>query len=501
MIERVKRCDPDSVADLLDAPLLDAPPESDPAAGFDETPKTIGRFQIVRELGRGGYGVVFLAVDPELDREVALKVPRPEAVLSADLRTRFLREGKAVASLNHANIIPVFEVGRVGALCYIASAYCDGISLAQWLRERGPAQPTQAARLVEVLAEAVQHAHGRGVVHRDLKPSNVLLDFRFSMDDVRLQTMSPFGSTSSGNAAIENQESTIDHAMPMITDFGLAKTAIHADQTRTGSILGTPSYMAPEQAAGRLSEVGPAADIYALGAILYELLTGQPPFRKESDLATLRAVEAEEPPPPRRRRPETPRDLEAICLKCLEKAPGQRYRTATELAADLQRFRGGQPVQARRIGTLERLDRWRRANPTLAALSGSVVVLLMTIAVGAPLASWSLQRRSADLEASLERTKAAERNERQAALAAQRSLYDALRAQMRAVSAAGMPGQRLHRLNAAVQQAACWACWSSDPRRNSPSAMTPSRPSRPSTPTSSGPGRSRLGPRSPSTPS
>ena len=301
-------------------------PVIDDATG--EGPRRIGRFEILRQLGQGGYGVVFLAHDPQLNRQVALKVPRPEVLVTASLRQRFLREAEAAAALSHAHVVPVYEAGHIGPLCYIASAYYAGANLDQWLTQQtSPIAPTDAAAYVQKLAEAMQHAHLRGVLHRDLKPSNVL--------------MSPA-------EAVSDDSETEASWIPRVTDFGLARLAeATAKQTQSNAILGTPSYMAPEQAAGKVDLISTATDIYGLGAILYFLLTGRPPFEAETPVATLQAVVAGEPVRATRLRPDIPRDLEAVCLKCLEKSPAKRYRHACDLAADLQRLLDGEPVQAR----------------------------------------------------------------------------------------------------------------------------------------------------------
>jgi tetratricopeptide (TPR) repeat protein len=326
--------------------------------------KTIGRFEIIRQLGQGGYGVVFLARDPQLNRLVALKVPRPEVLVTASLRERFLREGQAAAALNHASAVPVFESGTAGPICYIAAAYCDGPNLQQWLDERDqPVSADQAARWLQQLADAVQHAHSRGILHRDLKPSNILL--------------------APSDSKLGNQDSP-EHMSPRVSDFGLARIAdaVAADQTRSDTVLGTPSYMAPEQAAGSVRHVGPAADIYSLGAVLYFLLTRRPPIERDTPVATLQAVVAEEPIAPARLRSDVPRDLEAICLRCLEKDPARRYATASELSDDLQRFLEGEPVRARHITRWERLRRWCARNRSLAALMALLFLTLVTATLG-----------------------------------------------------------------------------------------------------------------------
>jgi hypothetical protein len=308
-------------------------------------PRTVGRFQLRRELGRGGFGVVFLAFDTRLDRDVALKLPRPDVLTSRELRERFHREARAAAGLNHPNIVPVYEAGESGPTCYIATAYCPGPTLRDWLRDRTEPVPfVEAATLTAALADAAGHAHARGIVHRDLKPANVLL-----------------GSEPNGE--------------PKITDFGLAKLVESQEPvTRSGVVLGTPSYMAPEQAEGTKG-VGPTTDVYSLGVILYELLTGRPPFVGESDLDTLRQAGSQEPVPPSRLRLRLPRDLETVCLKCLEKDPRRRYSTGTELAADLRRYLAGQPVTAWRVGPIGRAWKRARRHPVAAGLLAALVAL------------------------------------------------------------------------------------------------------------------------------
>lgn len=323
--------------------------DTHPVAGKTSAlPSRIGRFEVVRELGQGGFGVVLLALDPVLNRPVALKVPKPQALVSPEARSRFEREARAAAMLSHPGIVPLHETGLDEPIQYIVFGYVAGESLATLLGRSGPLEPRLAAATVARLADAVGHAHQRGVVHRDLKPGNVLLHYQ-------------------GSRVPERTAEWVESLR--IADFGLAKLPDpeSAGLTREGSLLGTPSYMSPEQAAGRDDLVGPASDLYGLGAILYELLTGRPPFREATDVATLRAVEARAPQPPRSLRPQLSRDLEAICLKCLEKNPAARYSHAADLSADLQRWLQGEPVRARRITALGRIGRWGRRNPALAA--------------------------------------------------------------------------------------------------------------------------------------
>jgi serine/threonine protein kinase len=274
-------------------------------------------YELLGLLGEGGMGVVYQARHLQLQRKVALKVMRACHPPAAMTRERFQIEARSAARLHHPNIVQVYEVGEIDGRAYAALEYVAGGSLAQQLAGR-PLPARQAADLLETLARAVDVAHRNGILHRDLKPANVLL--------------TPDGQ-------------------PKIADFGLAKLVDQpAGLTPTDAVLGTPSYMAPEQASGQFHEVGPAADVYALGATLYELLTGRPPFRAATPWQTLRQVCLKEPVPPRRLEPSVPRTLEAVCLKCLAKDPRQRYASASSLASDLRRFRQGQPTRARPPG-------------------------------------------------------------------------------------------------------------------------------------------------------
>jgi mono/diheme cytochrome c family protein len=298
-------------------------------------------YEILRVIDRGGMGVVYEARQVDLGRTVAIKMISG-AHLSPRIVTRFRLEAEAAARLQHPNFVQVFEVGQVNGRPFLAMEYVAGGSLAELLG-RQPPSARRAAELVETLARAVSAAHERAIVHRDLKPSNVML--------------------------------TADGA-PKIADFGLAKRLdVDADHTHTGEILGTPSYMAPEQAEGKKDQIGPATDVYALGAILYELLAGRPPFRGTSPLDSLRLVIGAEPVAPSRLKPSVPRDLEAICLKCLEKRPARRYGAALGLADDLRRFLDGQPVAARRIGPAGRAWKWMRRHPQAVALCTTLGLL------------------------------------------------------------------------------------------------------------------------------
>ena len=327
----------------------------------------LGRFEIVRELGRGGCGVVYLARDPLLGREVALKVPRLEAMVTPELRRRFLREARLAADIDHPNVVAVHEAGEVGPFCYLVSAYCPGKTLAAWLQEqRGPMPTDVAAGLVATLADAVHYVHGRGILHRDLKPANILLATE--------NTEATEKDSHSRLLPSELSVASVASLNPKITDFGLAKWAEGPrGETRTGMVVGTPRYMAPEQAEARTHDIGPATDVYALGVILYEMLTGRTPFQADSDRSVLNQIVTREPTPLRQLRPGVTRDLEAVCLKCLAKDPGRRYPTAAALAADLRRFLAGESTTARPAGPLLRLG--KKVRRRRAALAGAVLIL------------------------------------------------------------------------------------------------------------------------------
>jgi hypothetical protein len=337
---------------LPTSPLTGRPPSTEPAAplAFASCTARPSGYEILEELGRGGMGVVYKAMQLGLKRVVALKMIRAGSLAGSDDLRRFRSEAEAVARLRHPNIIQIHEIGEVGGEPFLSLEYVEGGSLAGKVRA-GPVAPRETAGLIETLARAMQHAHDQGVVHRDLKPANVLL-------------------TADGS--------------PRITDFGLAKSLSADGDTQTGAILGTPSYMAPEQAEGR-KDVGPAADVYALGAILYECLTTQPPFKAATSIDTLIQVRTLEPTPPRQLAREAPRDLETICLKCLHKDPHKRYVSAAALADDLRRWLDGQPIQARPVGRLGRAWRWSKRNP---AVAGLLLAVILTLATGAAVASF-----------------------------------------------------------------------------------------------------------------
>jgi WD40 repeat protein/tRNA A-37 threonylcarbamoyl transferase component Bud32 len=325
------------------------PPGSQPAAELLGWP-TVPGYEVLGELGRGGMGVVYKARQAKLNRVVALKMILAGAHAGEAELARFRTEAEAIARLQHPHIVQIHEVGEHNGLPFFSLEFCAGGSLEKKLAGT-PLPPRDAAALVERLAQAMHAAHAKGVVHRDLKPANVLLT---------------------------------EDGIPKITDFGLAKLE-QVGQTATGAIMGTPSYMAPEQAGGKTAQIGPAADVYALGALLYELLTGRPPFRGPTTFDTLVQVLHDEPVPPRQLQPTTPRDLETVCLKCLQKDPVRRYVTAEMLAEDLRRFQGHEPILARPVGAVERAVRWAWRRPAAAALlvvSGVSLLALVGLVVG-----------------------------------------------------------------------------------------------------------------------
>ncbi len=320
----------------------------DPSATPDTFEPTrvryFGDYEIVREIARGGMGVVFRARQVTLNRTVALKMILAGQLANDTEVKRFYTEAEAAANLDHPGIVPIFEVGQHEGQHYFSMGFVEGQSLSQRLAE-GPLPSREAAELIRRVSEAIEYAHQHGVIHRDLKPANILLD-------------------QNGN--------------PRVTDFGLAKR-VQGDSGLTGSgqIMGTPSYMPPEQARGKRGEVGPTADVYALGATLYALVTGRPPFLAATPMDTVIQAISDEPVPPRRLNAALSRDLETICLKCLEKDPGKRYASAAALAEDLRRYLANEPILARPVGPAERAWRWSRRSPVVAGLAAGIALALV----------------------------------------------------------------------------------------------------------------------------
>jgi WD40 repeat protein len=341
-------------------------------------PGQVGDYDILAEVGRGGMGVVYKARHRALHRLAALKMVLAGEFASPTQELRFRLEAELAARVQHANIVQVYEIGSYEGRPFLALEWVEGGSLANRL-DGQPWPPSEAARLIEMLARAIHVAHGEGVVHRDLKPANILLQ-ELATDEHRSTQMKKEEKAESYSANCVHPCSSVANCIPKITDFGLAQPAEGGQTlTQSGFLVGTPGYMAPEQASGKRALVGPATDIYALGVVLYQLLTGHLPFQGDSALEVLRAVMFDEPARPRRLRPRLPRDLEAITLHCLEKEPGRRYPSALALAEDLQRFQEGKQVAARPVGAAGRLARWARRYPGLAAALAAVALLLVTI--------------------------------------------------------------------------------------------------------------------------
>lgn len=325
----------------LGAPEFTPTPTLKPGLATGSEGRGFGNYELLEEVARGGMGVVYKARQRNLGRVVALKVIRPERLTKVEEVERFRREAAAAATLRHPNLVAVHEAGEAEGQQFYSMDFVEGRTLAEVARE-GPLPVREAAACVQTVAEAIHYAHERGVLHRDLKPSNILLD---------------------------------DRGQPHVTDFGLAKVLkSRSDLTLSGQVLGSPSYMAPEQASGRRGTVDARTDVYALGAILYELLSGRPPFQAETSLETLKLVVESEPVSPSLLNPGLPRDLETICLKCLEKSPARRYANAQMVADELGRYLDRKPILARPVSPAEKLWRWCQRKPLVAALAAALLL-------------------------------------------------------------------------------------------------------------------------------
>lgn len=372
-------------AEESEATFLSATMPERPLPQPGQTVEYVGDYEIISEIARGGMGVVYRARQRSLGRLVALKM-----ILSGDLAgieevQRFQAEAEAAARLDHPGIVPIYEVGRHDELQYFSMGLIEGESLSERIKER-PIDPTEAAEIAAQVAEAIAYAHANDVVHRDLKPANILLD---------------------------------QEGKPHVTDFGLAKRLeSNRELTAAGQVLGTPSYMPPEQARGDLEAIGPPADIYAIGAVLYAMICGRPPHVGATAIDTVRQVVEQTPASVRTLNPSLPKDLETICQKCLEKTPAQRYESAEELAEELRRFLRGEPIKARPISRVERVWRWTRRHPAYAALSAAVVLLAATLAIGGPIAAFEQRRLAAEAQENEQRAldseQVAKRNEQRA---------------------------------------------------------------------------------------
>ncbi len=374
---------------------------------------TMPGYDILEELGRGGMGVVYKARHRRLQRLVALKMVLAGAHVGPVGLARFRAEAEAVAKLLHSNIVQIYETGEYEGRPYFSLEFVEGGSLDKRIGET-PTSPRAAAQIVETLARTMEVAHQHGIVHRDLKPANILLAKLDSQSSLARKR-----ETDSSSLPADHWSRT---TVPKISDFGLAKRVDEdSSQTQSGTILGTPSYMAPEQAQGKNREIGPAADIYSLGAILYELLVGRPPFKAGNPLDTVRQVIDQEPVPPRHLEPRVPHDLETICLKCLEKDPTRRFPSAAELADDLRRFVDGDPILARPTPAWERAWKWGKRRPAIVALLGvsALAVLGMVLFI-----AWHNVSLRSQLDVALSKERLARRREQDALVEHHRSLVE-----------------------------------------------------------------------------
>ncbi|MFM8494504.1 MAG: protein kinase domain-containing protein, partial [Planctomycetia bacterium] len=365
-------------------------------------PSQIGRFEVVRLAGSGGFACVAEAIDPTLNRRVALKVPRPEAILTPGLRRRFLREAEIAARLSHPHIVTIHEVGEADGLAYIAQEFCAGGSLADWLEDHpGPLPPRIAVHLVMTLARAIAYAHGEGVIHRDIKPANILLV-----------------PARPGDPAVLPPDLIVK-----LGDFGLGKASGAAEEqgvaqlTQTGARVGTPTWMAPEQVDATIGPVGPWSDIHALGILLDRLLTGRCLRGGRTDAETFRQILLDDPVACDRVQPGLSRDLGAVCLKCLARNPRDRYASAGDVAGDLQRFLEGQPTVARPLSPAARIARGIRRRPLATSLAGLALAAIV-------FAGWASGERSREF--ARHAATAADMRRHEAATALRRG-FDALR--------------------------------------------------------------------------
>lgn len=374
---------------------------AEPGPSNPPLPKTLeklGRFEIRQRLGAGGYGVVYRAHDPLLDREVALKVPHPGTLQSEAGRLRFLREAKAAAQLRHPNIIPVHDAGVDDGKVFIASTFIEGTTMEAWLEEEHP-DFSRAADLIMKVAEALDYAHRLGVVHRDVKPGNIMIDSRGD---------------------------------PLLMDFGLAQLQDEQSKiTQDGTVMGTPAFMSPEQAKGNLNLIGPSSDQYSLGATLFQLLCRQTPFSGPSALV-LSLVINQGPPDPATLAPELPRDLATICLKAMSRQPQDRYASCLAMAEDLRRWREGYPILARPLNAFERTVRWCRREPLIAGL---VAATFLVFLVGLLVSTWQWRRANAERDVAVQMSQTLEKQQSELKASRDEALVQKASAQVAAKNA------------------------------------------------------------------
>jgi len=368
------RDDPHSTS----TPALSGPPASSTLPGPGVW--TFGQdYEILERVNQGGMGSIYKARQIRANRLVALKMIQPGHLATAEQVERFRREARAAAELHHPGIVIIHDVGEVNGQHYFSMEWLDGGSLKEVLAE-GPLPPRLAAELMRQAAEAVEHAHQHGIIHRAIKPHNTMLDRRPAKGS-QPTTVPAGGSSAPSGSSLALGEPGWAGLVKLI-DFGLARLKEDSELSRTGLVMGTPSYMSPEQARGDLKAIGPWSDVYGLGAVLYQLLSGRPPFHSASEHETLRQVLQEEPVPPKKVNAGVPVDLEKVCLKCLHKERGRRYSSAGELAEELSRFLRGEPVKARPVGMGERGRKWCRRNPALAGMLAALVLVVFGSLVG-----------------------------------------------------------------------------------------------------------------------